>query len=77
MRPIIIIMVTYVVEIAGLAHIIAGSVDAAYLVHAGAASPGDLVWRFFSHPHGNRQHDRRCRPRRSPQLRASRAGIAP
>jgi formate-nitrite transporter family protein len=47
MRPIIIILVTYIVGIAGLTHVIAGSVDAAYLVHAGAASLGDYVWRFF------------------------------
>jgi formate/nitrite transporter FocA (FNT family) len=47
MRPIIIMLVTYIVGIAGLTHIIAGSVDAAYLVHAGAASLSDYVWRFF------------------------------
>src|SRR5947209_8511516 len=37
MRPIIIIIITYIVGVAGLAHIIAGSVDAAYLVHTGRA----------------------------------------
>ena len=47
MRPIIIIIVTYIVGVAGLAHIIAGSVDAAYLVHTGRAALGDYVWRFF------------------------------
>jgi formate-nitrite transporter family protein len=47
MRPVIIMFVTYIVGIAGLTHIIAGSVEAAYLVHAGAASLSDYVWRFF------------------------------
>jgi formate/nitrite transporter FocA (FNT family) len=47
MRPIIIIFVTYILGIAGLAHIIAGSVDAAYLVHTGATPFGDYLWRFF------------------------------
>jgi formate/nitrite transporter FocA (FNT family) len=36
-----------VVAIAGLAHIVAGSVDSAYLVWTGAATVSDYVWRFF------------------------------
>ncbi len=47
MRPVVIMIVTYVVAIAGLAHIVAGSVDSAYLVWTGAATVSDYVWRFF------------------------------
>jgi formate/nitrite transporter FocA (FNT family) len=48
MRPIVIIIVTYVVAIGGFAHIIAGSVDAFYLVEIGEAGWRDYVWRFFA-----------------------------
>ena len=47
MRPVVIMIITYVVAIAGLAHIVAGSVDAAYLVWTGAATLAEYVWRFF------------------------------
>jgi formate/nitrite transporter FocA (FNT family) len=47
LRPIIIILITYIVGIGNLTHIIAGSVDAAYLVVAGDAGLGTYVWRFF------------------------------
>ena len=47
MRPVVIIIITYVVAIASLSHVVAGSVDAAYLVWTGAASTMDYLWRFF------------------------------
>lgn len=47
LRPIIIILITYIVGIGDLTHIIAGSVDAAYLVIAGDAGLGTYVWSFF------------------------------
>ena len=47
MRPVVIILVTYVVAIAGLPHIIAGSVDTFYLVETGDAGFRDYMWRFF------------------------------
>jgi formate/nitrite transporter FocA (FNT family) len=47
LRPIIIILITYIVGIGSLTHIIAGSVDAAYLVVAGDAGLDAYVWRFF------------------------------
>jgi formate/nitrite transporter FocA (FNT family) len=47
MRPIVIMLITYIVGIAGLAHVVAGSVDAAYLVHAGRAGIGDYLGSFF------------------------------
>jgi formate/nitrite transporter FocA (FNT family) len=46
-RPLIIIIVTYVVALGGFAHVIAGSVDTAFLVHTGEASLQDYVLRFF------------------------------
>ena len=46
-RPVVIIIVTYVVALGEFAHIVAGSVDAAYLVSTGAASLGDYAWKFF------------------------------
>jgi formate/nitrite transporter FocA (FNT family) len=47
MRPIVIILITYVVALGDFSHIIAGSVDAFYLVATGAATFGDYVSRFF------------------------------
>ena len=47
MRPVVIVIVTYVVALGGLAHIIAGSVDAFYVVEAGEATLRDYLWRFF------------------------------
>jgi formate/nitrite transporter FocA (FNT family) len=46
-RPFVIIIVTYVVAVAHLAHIIAGSVEASYLVHVGEAGFADYAMRFF------------------------------
>lgn len=46
-RPLIIILVTYVVAICQFPHIIAGSVEAAYGVFIGHASLGDYGMRFL------------------------------
>jgi formate/nitrite transporter FocA (FNT family) len=46
-RPFIILIVTYVVSLGSLAHIIAGSVDSAYLVYIGEAGGMDYLLRFF------------------------------
>src|SRR3954454_1815240 len=46
-RPLIIIIVTYVVGLSGFAHIIAGSVECAFLVQIGEASIEDFTTRFF------------------------------
>jgi formate/nitrite transporter FocA (FNT family) len=43
----VILILTYFVAAGRFSHIIAGSVDASYLVHAGAASLGDYVGAFF------------------------------
>jgi formate/nitrite transporter FocA (FNT family) len=43
----VILLLTYFVAAGGFSHIIAGSVDAAYLVHAGIASVGDYLGGFF------------------------------
>jgi formate/nitrite transporter FocA (FNT family) len=47
-RPLIIIIITYVVALSGMSHIIAGSVDCAFLVQTGGASWGDFIERFFA-----------------------------
>jgi len=47
-RPLIILIITYVVALSGLSHIIAGSVDCAFLVQTGAASWQDFFVRFFA-----------------------------
>lgn len=46
-RPAIIMVITYVVALAQFSHIIAGSVDCAFLVFTGAAGWDDFVLRFF------------------------------
>jgi len=46
-RPLIIILLTYVVAICQFPHIIAGSVEAAYGVLTGAATAGDYIIRFL------------------------------
>ena len=46
-RPLIIILLTYVVALCQFPHIIAGSVEAAYGVLTGAATPGDYAFRFL------------------------------
>jgi formate/nitrite transporter FocA (FNT family) len=47
MRPVVIIIITYLVALGGFAHVIAGSVDAFYLVETGEAGLRDYLWRFF------------------------------
>jgi formate-nitrite transporter family protein len=46
-RPLIIILLTYVIAICQFPHIIAGSVEAAYGVVTGAATIGDYAMRFL------------------------------
>ena len=46
-KPLVIIIVTYVVAMGHFAHIIAGSVEASYLVHVGEATIGDYAFTFF------------------------------
>lgn len=45
--PFVIVLITWLVSMCSLAHIVAGSVDAFYLVLTDVASIGDYVWRFF------------------------------
>jgi formate/nitrite transporter FocA (FNT family) len=46
-RPFIIVIITYVVGLGAFAHIIAGSVECAFLVQTGEASIGDFITGFF------------------------------
>lgn len=46
-RPLIIILLTYVVAICGFPHIVAGSTEAAFVVWNGGASFGDYCLRFL------------------------------
>ncbi|GAA0530136.1 formate/nitrite transporter family protein [Rhizomicrobium palustre] len=46
-RPTIIAVITYVVSLGGFSHIIAGTVDCAYLMLNGGADFADFSWRFF------------------------------
>jgi len=46
-RPLIIVIITYMVALGGFTHIIAGSVDAFYLVASGDATFADYTYRFF------------------------------
>lgn len=48
LRLIVIVAITYVVTIGQFTHIVAGSVDTAYLVWSGAAGLSDYVVRFFA-----------------------------
>jgi formate/nitrite transporter FocA (FNT family) len=43
----VILLITYVVGLGGFPHVIAGSVECAYLVFQGEAGIGDFVMRFF------------------------------
>lgn len=45
--PFVILLMTWLVALCGLAHIVAGSVEAFYLVVTGDASIGDYLQRFF------------------------------
>jgi formate/nitrite transporter FocA (FNT family) len=47
MRVVVIMIITYIVGLGSLAHIIAGSVDASYLVHIGRAGFDAYIWKFF------------------------------
>ncbi len=47
-RPLTIILITYIVALCGLSHVIAGSVDCAYIVATGEASVRDFLVRFFA-----------------------------
>jgi formate/nitrite transporter FocA (FNT family) len=46
-RPLIILIITYVVGVCGFAHIIAGSVECAFLVAIGQASIAEFIIGFF------------------------------
>jgi formate/nitrite transporter FocA (FNT family) len=46
-RPLIILIITYVVGLCGFSHIIAGSVECAFLVQIGQATVNDFFLRFF------------------------------
>ncbi len=46
-RPLIIIILTYVVAFSGFSHIIAGTVDCAYVVLANEATWSEFIARFF------------------------------
>ncbi|MBN8873813.1 MAG: formate/nitrite transporter family protein [Rhodospirillales bacterium] len=46
-RPLIIILLTWVIALCQFPHIIAGSVEAAYGVVSGRAEVGDYLWRFL------------------------------
>ncbi|KQP51782.1 transporter [Methylobacterium sp. Leaf399] len=45
--PFIVVLMTGLVAVCGLAHIVAGSVDTFYLVFTGEASMSDYLWHFF------------------------------
>lgn len=47
-RPLIIIIITYVISVCGFSHIIAGSVDGVYVVQMGAATWQEFAARFFA-----------------------------
>lgn len=47
-RPFIVLLITYLVALAQLSHIIAGSAEAAYAVLAGAAKLSDYALHFFA-----------------------------
>jgi formate/nitrite transporter FocA (FNT family) len=46
-RPLIILIITYIVALSGFPHVIAGSVDCAFLVQIGEANWHDFLVRFF------------------------------
>jgi formate/nitrite transporter FocA (FNT family) len=47
-RPLIILIITYLVGLCGFSHIIAGSVECAFLVLIGQAAWSDFFLRFFA-----------------------------
>jgi formate-nitrite transporter family protein len=46
-RPFIIVVITYVVSLAGFSHIVAGSVDCLFLVETGQTTWLEFIWAFF------------------------------
>ncbi len=47
-RSAVIVLLTWLVSVAGFAHIVAGSVDASFLVLTGQAGTADYLWLFFT-----------------------------
>jgi formate/nitrite transporter FocA (FNT family) len=47
-RPMVILLITYVVALGQFSHIIAGAIDAFYLTATGAAGWSDIAGRFFA-----------------------------
>jgi formate/nitrite transporter FocA (FNT family) len=47
-RLTVIVLLTWLISVAGFAHIIAGSVEASFLVFSNQASVADYLWRFFT-----------------------------
>lgn len=47
-RSAVIVLLTWLVSLAGFAHVVAGSVDASFLVLSNQASVADYLWRFFA-----------------------------
>ena len=47
-RSAVIVLLTWLVSVGGFAHIVAGSVDAAFLVLSHQAGAADYLWRFFT-----------------------------
>jgi formate/nitrite transporter FocA (FNT family) len=47
-RSAVIVLLTWLVSVAGFAHIVAGSVDASFLVLTNQAGTADYLWRFFT-----------------------------
>ncbi len=47
-RPLIVIVLTYVVALCEFPHAIAGSVEAAFAVWSGQAGVADYLWKFFA-----------------------------
>ena len=46
-RPLIVVLLTWLIAAAGFAHVIAGSVEASFLLFLQQASVVDYLWRFF------------------------------
>lgn len=44
----VIVLLTWLISLAGFAHVVAGSVDASFLVLSSQASVADYLWRFFT-----------------------------
>ena len=47
-RSAVIVLLTWLVSVAGFAHVVAGSVDASFLVLTDQAGMSDYLWRFFT-----------------------------